>query len=121
ASPQKEGRTQHSPPQELRVIMHTPVLYWWPLWVVGFLMALWTYFDNYHLVLVPEGTVVEANQLLVPEGGAVDAPLVHVARSKVPGALFVVTFGVVVGLNNGWMRGWRADFFAARVPPTSFL
>ncbi len=113
ATPQHAARTLGSPPQELRILMHSPLLYWWPVWVVGFLMALWTYLDNYHLVLVPEGTVVEANQVVVPAGGVVDAPLLHVARSKVPGAVFVVTLGLVVGLNNGWMRGWRAYFFAA--------
>jgi hypothetical protein len=121
ATPQNQARRSRNSPQEVKVIMHSALLYWWPVWVVGFLMALWTYLDNYHLVLVPEGTVVEANQVLVPEGGVVDAPLVHVARSKVPGAVFVVTLGVVLGMNNGWMRGWRAYFFAALLAALAFL
>ena len=44
--------------RELKVITHTPLLYWWPVFVVGYLMAFWTYWEDSHVALVPAGTVV---------------------------------------------------------------
>jgi hypothetical protein len=31
---------------ELRVYSHSPLMYWWPVWVVGYLMAFLTWFDG---------------------------------------------------------------------------
>lgn len=46
-------RTRSLP--DLRIYAHSSLFFWWPVWAVAFVMALWTYLDNYHLVLVPEG------------------------------------------------------------------
>jgi len=43
-------------PEEVRLYSHSPILYWWPVWGVGFLMALLTYLDGGRLVVVPRGT-----------------------------------------------------------------
>ena len=40
--------------EEIKIYFHSPILYWWPVWAVGLLMALWTSFDNYQMVLVPQ-------------------------------------------------------------------
>jgi hypothetical protein len=101
--------------------MHSPLLYWWPVWVVGFVMAFWTYLDNYHLVLVPEKTVVADGQVTVPVGGIVEAPLVHMARSKVPGAVFFLTLLWVLVSSHIWLRGPWALFATASVVAAVFL
>src|SRR5262245_5069806 len=31
--------------EEVRVYFHSPILYWWPAWAAGLLMALWTALD----------------------------------------------------------------------------
>ena len=43
-------------PSEIRLYSHSSIFYWWPVWLVGFLMALLTYFDGGRMVVVPPGT-----------------------------------------------------------------
>src|SRR5262245_5452579 len=40
-------------PLEVVVISHSPLFYWWPVWAVGFLMALLTYLHGYQVAFVP--------------------------------------------------------------------
>jgi hypothetical protein len=105
--------SREAPPREMRVYTHTGLLFWWPVWAVGFLMALWTLVENRHMALVSEGAIVQGNLLVAPEGTAPILTPVHVSASKVPGALFVVTILLVLTFGSGWMRGWRAYSFAA--------
>src|SRR4051812_533944 len=42
---------------EVRIIGHSPLYYWWPVWVVGFIMALLTYTGGHRMAVVPAGTV----------------------------------------------------------------
>jgi hypothetical protein len=45
-------------PQEIRLISHSNLFYWWPVWALAFFMALWTYVENHRLAIVPaQGTV----------------------------------------------------------------
>jgi hypothetical protein len=41
--------------REVRLYSHSPILYWWPVWFVGFLMAFFTYLDGSRMALVPPG------------------------------------------------------------------
>jgi hypothetical protein len=100
-------------PREMRVYMHTGFLYWWPVWAVGFLMAAWTLIENRHMALVPAGTVVEGNALTTPAGTSPVLTPVHMAASRAPGIVFVLTILCVLAFGSGWMRGWRAYTFAA--------
>ena len=43
-------------PNEITVISHSSLFYWWPVWLVGFIMATLTYFDNHRMVVVPADT-----------------------------------------------------------------
>src|SRR5262245_38258186 len=38
---------------EIRIISHSGLFYWWPVWAMGFLMALLTFIDGHRLILVP--------------------------------------------------------------------
>src|SRR6516165_11905661 len=42
--------------EEVRLYSHSPIFYWWPVWLVGYLMALLTYLDGGRLAVVPPGT-----------------------------------------------------------------
>jgi hypothetical protein len=48
------------PPEakEVTVVSHSNLFYWWPVWAVGFLMGILTWFDGHgnYLVVVPQGT-----------------------------------------------------------------
>ncbi len=112
----------HPPHQtDIRIYSHSPLLYWWPVWAVAFLMALWTYFDNYHMALVPPGSTVEDGQLTVPEGARLEAPLVHVARSSVPGTVFVAVLLLVAVFSNASLRGTWALIFGVSVAALALL
>jgi hypothetical protein len=91
--------------EEIRIYFHTPILYWWPIWVAGFVMALWTAIDNHHMILAPAGSEVYANRVIAPEGAALETPMVHVARSRWPGIIFALTVLLVMYLSNASLRG----------------
>ena len=41
--------------QEIRIVSHSGMFYWWPVWAVGFVMALLTFVDGHRMALVPGG------------------------------------------------------------------
>jgi hypothetical protein len=54
--------TPHATPvtparQELKIVSHSNLFYWWPVWVVGYLMAVITLIHGTLLAVVPEKTV----------------------------------------------------------------
>src|SRR5262245_35261737 len=55
--------TQTSPPaagpQRLTVVSHTGMIYWWPVWLLGFLLAGTAYAEGNRLAVVPAGTTVK--------------------------------------------------------------
>jgi hypothetical protein len=111
----------HRAPHEMRVYTHTGLLYWWPAWLVGFVMAAWTLIENRHMVLVPAGAVVEGNTLIVPQGESPLLTPVHMTASRIPGVVFVLTVLLVLAFGSGWMRGWRAYTFTACAAAVLFL
>ena len=52
-------RTQ-SEPNQVTIISHSNLYYWWPVWVVGFVMAIITYFDGYVMAVLPAKGVAAA-------------------------------------------------------------
>ncbi|HKB04716.1 MAG TPA: hypothetical protein VKD90_21005 [Gemmataceae bacterium] len=38
---------------EIRVYSHSPLFYWWPVWLFGFIFSLITLMDNYRMAIVP--------------------------------------------------------------------
>jgi hypothetical protein len=88
----------------IKVYSHSPILYWWPVWVVCFVMALWTYLDGYKAALVPESATVEGNRITAPEGVTLEAPTLHVARSRWPGIVLVFTLLFAVYLSSSSLR-----------------
>lgn len=49
-------------PREIKLISHSPIFYWWPIWVLGYVMALITLFENHRLAILPPGTKVEVTK-----------------------------------------------------------
>jgi hypothetical protein len=47
---------QTAPHPEIRLYSRSDIFYWWPVWVLGYLLALWTYLDGGHLAVVPGST-----------------------------------------------------------------
>src|SRR5262245_48404680 len=43
---------------EIRIISHSSLFYWWPVWAVALILGLLTYVDRYHMAIVPPETEV---------------------------------------------------------------
>ena len=43
-------------PREIKLVSHSPIFYWWPIWLLGYVMALVTLFENHRLAILPAGT-----------------------------------------------------------------
>jgi hypothetical protein len=43
-------------PGEVKLYSHSVIFYWWPVWLVGYLMAFLTYLDGGRMAVVPPGT-----------------------------------------------------------------
>ncbi len=123
----------HSQPNEIKVISHSNLFYWWPVWAVAFLMAILTAMENSYMVTVPRGTEpridlrvptrgdpdkVEAREAWVlPKndklprkirGDASSEPRdvgVHMSRSKNYGVIFCMTLILVIVITNVPLRG----------------
>jgi hypothetical protein len=60
--------TPHGKPGEIVIISHSNLFYWWPVWLVGFIMVALTYFDGHRLAIVPGETNAYANaEVRLPE------------------------------------------------------
>jgi len=70
---------------ELRIFAHSPLLYWWPVWVTGYILALITYL---------EGQVFQFRDAAV---------VIHPSKSL--GVIYTVVFILVVVLTNATVRG----------------
>src|SRR5215217_6237360 len=43
---------------EIRVYSHSPLFYWWPVWLFGFIFSLITLMDGHRLMIVPGDSLV---------------------------------------------------------------
>jgi hypothetical protein len=111
-------------PREVIVISHSPLFYWWPVWAVGFLMALASYWNGTQVAFVPAGTVAERGVqveghgrrdiLIAPEGQSLPAtgdteelnqPRMRMAVSNNPGMIWAMTLFIVIVIVHVKMRG----------------
>src|SRR5262245_23612826 len=58
--------------EEVRLYSHSAILYWWPVWAVGFLMALLTYLEGSRMAVVPPGTEARGDWRVEVEPGRVE-------------------------------------------------
>jgi hypothetical protein len=71
--------------QKIRVVSHTTLIYWWPVWLVGFIFAALTYADGTRLAVVPPETtvkVVRPNKVYELEETDQTSPDLEEAASK---------------------------------------
>jgi hypothetical protein len=120
--------------RQVKIVSHSDLFYWWPVWVAGYVMALLTYWDGHRMAIVPEGTVAEkARQveghdgprdvLVVPPGkelpldsetGSLVQPQMRMARSNNLGGVFATVLIVTILISNVRLRGvWTAVFILA--------
>jgi hypothetical protein len=109
--------------EEVRIYSHSSLFYWWPVWAIGFLMALLTGVDGYRMALVPNGTKAEPARdvtgfgtrdiIIVPEGkklpkdkeGNLMEPGPHIASSAKLGVIYATVLLVIIVVSNVPLRG----------------
>ena len=112
-------------PTQVVIISHSPLVYWWPVWAVGFLMAGLSYWQGLPTAFVPPGTVAQRGArvdgqdgprdvLIAPAGSLLPAaadpeelqqPRLRMARSNDPGIVWAVTLLLVILVTHVKLRG----------------
>jgi hypothetical protein len=102
---------------EIRIVSHSNLFYWWPVWAIGFILALLTFFDGHRMAIVPSKSEVvhtvkvadeERTAIVLPSKATLtdDDPLkLHVAQTKSYGVLFCTVLLVVIVITNVPLRG----------------
>ena len=126
STPQSPPATADEPLAKVVVISHSPLFYWWPVWAVGFLMAVLTYLYGHQVAFVPAGTVAERGRqvegfdgprdvLVAPAGRPLPAaasdpdelkqPRLRMAASNDLGIIWALTLCLVIVVTNVPLRG----------------
>lgn len=113
------------PPQrEIRIYSHSALFYWWPVWAVGFLMAIITWVGGDVMAVVSRGSKAEQKRtvdgfdgkrdvVVLPQGkdlpkdsaGNVAEPYLHVAQNGKLGVIWASVLMVIIVITNVPLRG----------------
>ena len=114
--------------QEIKIVSHSNLFYWWPFWAVGFILFLLTYFDGHLMAIVPEGTTAYTNVtvladqkrfedrdvLMTPQGkqlprtaanGPPRDPHLRMARNTTYGVIYLIVLILLIVITNVPLRG----------------
>ncbi len=111
-------------PDQIRLYGHSTIFYWWPVWLLGFVMTLISLIDNTRIIQVPAGTAVEKrsetaydlvnsnhpkemNNLLskyLPGEDQRQPP--RLSHQAWMGATFCIVLLLVIAITNVPLRGW---------------
>lgn len=111
--------------KQIKIVSHSDLFYWWPVWAVGFLMAFLTYLAGHRVALVPSKTVAEQGRmveghdgprdvLVVPadkglpldkETGTPLQPHLRMALSNSLGGVYATVLLLVILITNVRVRG----------------
>jgi hypothetical protein len=118
---------------EIKIVSHSNLFYWWPVWAVGFLLGILTLFEGYVIAIVPHdttpyrsnpvkvpesGQIEERDVLIVPEKGHLppeapeggklpppEKPKLHITQRSTYGVVFALTLLLVIIITNVPLRG----------------
>jgi hypothetical protein len=108
---------------EIRIVSHSTLFYWWPVWVVGFILACLTWLSTYRMAVVPKDTEAQEGRevkgledrgpvdiLILPKtkeaaGHKLENPHVRVAKYKGYGVIFAIVLLLVIVITNVPLRG----------------
>jgi hypothetical protein len=119
-APPAQPPVAHPREREIRVYSHSALFYWWPVWAVGFLMAIITGAEGHVMAVLPAETKIYQETggaapyvLVLPAkkeppkdaGGDLIQPKVHMSTSKNLGIIFAVVLLVMIVISNVPMHG----------------
>ena len=102
--------------EQIVIYGHSNLFYWWPVWLVGFILAFLTYVDGHVMAVVPPGSRIENNGtvLVAPDGQKIPdpnnpsdpaEPRLRVAKSSGYGVIFAFTIFLVASVTTITYRG----------------
>ncbi len=110
--------------RELKIVSHSGLFYWWPVWAMGFLLALITWFEDTHAVFVPDGATLTRTtadgktvegltlppdvRFPVRDPNNPDVPAeakLYISKNKVLGVIFATVLLLVIVITNVPLRG----------------
>jgi hypothetical protein len=111
-------------PDMIRLYGHSTLFYWWPVWALGFIMAIISLIDDTRVLHVPGGTAVNrisnTSYELVNSNRTTEIqshldPYLQGENQRVPprmshrawmGATFCIVLLLVIAITNVPLRGW---------------
>jgi hypothetical protein len=106
AQPTVTAASRLGGPLEVTVYPHSMLLYWWPVWVTGYILALLTWIEH---------RFAEFHQA----NGEVVRVLMHPNKSL--GVIYTVMFLLVIVLTNSTVRGVASALVIAIILAVTFL
>jgi hypothetical protein len=121
--------TVHAKPiQEIKVISHSHLFYWWPVWFFGFVFALWTEVDGDRLAIISPASKImkdkaadgreivwiqvagDADRLINeakqdPKDANAFVPMIKISHRTWMGPVFFVILFLVIMITNVPLRG----------------
>lgn len=122
-----------SGPREIKLISHSTLFYWWPVWAFGFFMAIWTAVEDHRFAVLPPDARIttdktlgdgEKTYILKTKAAKLPKPLedavamsdqnaaekdkvfpTHVSQRAWLGSLYVVILVITVFITNVPLRG----------------
>jgi hypothetical protein len=89
-------------PTKVVVISHSPFFYWWPVWAVGFLMAVLTYFFGHQVAFIPPGGTAASASI------DLNQPQLRMTMSNNFGMTWALTLCLVIVLTFAQSRKTRS-------------
>ncbi len=116
---------------EIKIISHSNLFYWWPIWALGYLFGLITFFSGHYMVVIPDRAevaedatvsyvstknkdekVTKENRdvLILPKNAKLtdtdaERPHLHVSNNKNLGVVFAIVLILVIIITNVPLRG----------------
>jgi hypothetical protein len=125
-NPGIDAATKLAGPVEFTVYSHSNLLYWWPVWVTGYIMAILTAVDGVDVDFRPADQ--QAKQAVVqPQGQApaadpqAEKTVVRIHPSKNLGVIYTIVFMLVAVLTNATVRGLASALVIAIILALTFL
>ena len=124
--------------REIKLIGHSSLFYWWPVWVFGFFMAAWTGTENHRMAVIPGDATVTLNlryppdrspseaeahlRGLVPEGARLEIVSASPPGRVVTSSPLVESLREAGGLELEPKQAWTnvADFSAAGIDAVNY-
>jgi len=118
-------------PREIKIVSHSNLFYWWPVWAAGFIMAIITATSGTKMAVVPsdttyakaatgdleyrkptqkqdettKGKLENQDALFAAKGKHLEEPRLHIASSKNLGVFYALILLLVITITNIPLRG----------------